>query len=647
MENFFPLLKRSKAPAVRRPELVVGVDFGMTCTAVAWIYCDDRHPGSEPPQVIQDWPGRGTSPSHDMKVPTKIMYRDDNRILSEDTDRVLNWGYGLDLDCHRPGADAEASTMPFSLFKLFVDPDELARCQSSNHTHKVPATHEHALKIVTDYLHCVYQHVEKIIMQAISCSTAAAWDDLAIDFVFSVPTTWAPKTVNYMKTCILNAGFAKNSEAGPTEGPHHIAVVDLTEAEAAAVMALKDPLIRLSEKDIMLCIDAGGGTTDLALVRVKAVSAGSEEIDQVGTVRGFPVGSILINRDFQQLVQKRIDASGEGVANANGITPATAVKMAAGWPFESLKRGFGDDLCWAGPKYSVRVSELADSSNVPSLQVEKAEMYFTRDEIQSLFDGHICTIINKVKDFLTSIKNQGWDYQVTKVVLSGGLGASPYVKSRLEKELGDNPHERAEGALFIRLREPQLAVAKGLVSNWQRALNQGKPMLATRNARTSYGIVVQLPFDPDKHAPEDKEPDPINRKKNVAKNQIEWLVKKGQTIDPKNPPSYKFEMHMGDGDPPMWAFEIVQDDGDVENLPTSMRLQKTTTKLCDLDSNVSNLDRSKLSTMKTGARYYYLSRKKYKVCKFEIVVIVAPADLRFEVQIKGELHSEPHQPLWV
>lgn len=92
-----------------------------------------------------------------------------------------------------------------------------------------------------------------------------------------------------------------------------------------------------------------------------------------------------------------------------------------------------------------------------------------------------------------------------------------------------------------------------------------------------------------------------------------------------------------------WTFEIVQDNGDAETLPSSMRLKKAV-KICTLDSNLSGIDKSKLVTMKMDAQYRTFGKKKYQACRFEIVAIIRPADIRFEVQVKGERYPDNHRP---
>ncbi|KAL8366622.1 hypothetical protein RB595_010471 [Gaeumannomyces hyphopodioides] len=589
------------------PNLIVGVDFGTTYTDI--VKANIYYPRS----VIRDWPRR--EGDFEQKVPSKIVYHDDKKILSKDENRVSSWSFSC---AHDPDISTRE---PFSLFKLFVDRASLASHRSSGRAGKIPETHEHALQIATDYLHCVYQYIEGSIMTKLGGrkggGDAATWGSLAIEFVFSVPTTWtAPEILNDQKTCIFNAGFARDHK-------HHRSIVDLTEAEAAAIAVLESPNVDFYQGDLFLCIDAGGGTTGLALVRATSIDPQWQEIDQAGG-----------------------DDGPEDGPGAPGVAPDSAARMARSQPFENLKRYFGDVLSGWEPPYWIRVDELPSNADVPALQIANGKMMFSQDEIQSLFDVHISTIIKKIKSLLTWMEKKGYQDQVKKVILSGGLGASTYVRSQLEKAFRDDFYERADGAEFICAYDPQLVIVRGLLLNRQQDLHGGRPVLATRIARASYGILVQTPFDPNKHAPEEKVPDPIDPAKFWAKNQIRWLVKKGDEIHPHKPPTRQFTMPVDGEHSFEWSFEIVQHGGDAEALRPSMRLMKAT-KLCTLDSNLSGIDRSKLVIMKTDGRYHLFGRKKYRACQFEIVVVVAPADLKFEVQVRGERFNDHHQPLTV
>ena len=73
------------------------------------------------------------------------------------------------------------------------------------------------------------QHIETKLQGEIG----RRWDDLKIEFLFSVPTTWKPHpTVERFRTIVKRAGFGRVN--------NHTVDIGLTEAEAAAVHTVRE-----------------------------------------------------------------------------------------------------------------------------------------------------------------------------------------------------------------------------------------------------------------------------------------------------------------------------------------------------------------------------------------------------------------------
>ncbi|KAL8365366.1 hypothetical protein RB595_004255 [Gaeumannomyces hyphopodioides] len=610
------------------PDIIVAVDFGTTYTGVAWVRCDRP---AAPIQVIRDWPH--SEDDDERKVPSLITYNSRGKVSS--------WGFSCAHD--RAAGQAE----PWSFFKLYIDRKTFDRAQASGKAsgkgYKVPQTHRHALQIATDYLREVRRHVQETVSAQIGVGKpwgpAPSWLDLRVSFIFSVPTTWATvKVLEDFKGCIAGAGF------GGDGYPAHTATIDLTEAEAASVAVLKNSVVGFGVGDLLLCIDAGGGTTDLALGRVSSADPDCPQMEQVTAVCGLGTGSTMIDKDFQQLVQSRIDACGD----AHGIPdllPDCARRMASSQYFRTVKHNFGKKA-WQ-PPYRVRVEELGADANLPQLGVENGNMVFSAEEMRSLFDPHVANIVQKAKGHLDWLTNQG-DFSVLRyIILSGGLGRSEYVRAQLRQQLEQSPHPRAEGAGILLCEDPQLVVVRGLLFDRQQAARR-KPVLAGRIARASYGIVVKEPYDPEIHRhiilDEDLVTDPLDGKK-YASNQIKWLIRKGERVDSSVPIRHQLAMGVAKNEPALaWQFELVQSGSDGP-LPGSTR-DGIAVKLCDLQSDLSGIQQTKLVVKKTRGTLFRRG-KKYLLCEFDIVVTVAPADLKFELQVGGERFSGNHKPITI
>ena len=104
---------------------------------------------------------------------------------------------------------------------------------------------------------CLYKHISRTIQR-----TSGRWGAKRIEFVFSLPCTFNKLSIpRDILDLVVEAGF----EGG---GAQHKVQIGLTEPEAAAVYTLKATAIPYQVGEIVLVCDAGGGTTDLAILEI-------------------------------------------------------------------------------------------------------------------------------------------------------------------------------------------------------------------------------------------------------------------------------------------------------------------------------------------------------------------------------------------
>lgn len=112
------------------------------------------------------------------------------------------------------------------------------------------------------------------------------------------------------------------------------------------------------------------------------------------------------------------------------------------------------------------------------------------------------------------------------MILSGGLGSSRYVRDRLQDFLVSKPHSYARNVKILQAMEPQLVVVKGLLLDRMQKLESGSvPVIVSRIARSSYGVVCKAKYDPNIHLNENVVTDPMDGQK-YAMGMIDWLIKK-------------------------------------------------------------------------------------------------------------------------
>ncbi|CAI4219291.1 unnamed protein product [Parascedosporium putredinis] len=174
--------------------------------------------------------------------------------------------------------------------------------------------------------------------------------------------------------------------------------------------------------------------------------------------------------------------------------------------------------------------------------------------------------------------------------------------------------------------------------------NTKTPTLATTIARASYGVVVREVYKPEVHYNEDRETDAFDSRTVWAMHQIQWLIRKGDTIDPNEPLTKTFEIRLSAGDTTRsWNSTIVMSPNEPEFLPRSRKHPGVVT-LCDIKSNLTGVEEAKF-ILKKKRRLCLRPGYKFYVCQFDVKVIVAPADLRFELWFDGEKFAGNHEPI--
>lgn len=309
-----------------------------------------------PIQVISDWPGSGDRAER--KVPTTLVYNADGTLSS--------WG----AMC----ADDDEGQAPWNgkirreFFKIFMEPDTLAEAQQRGFA-SAPRTTLEAQQFVTDFLREIYSHIKESIEIQMGQRHVGGWKDTAVEFLFSVPTTWTSLSmINQFKTIIRNAGFGE-------EGPRHSAQVDLTEAEAAAVATLKTSAIHFNMESLFLAVDAGGGTTDLALMKVTSVNQQVPQMSSLHQVSGIGIGATLIDQLFVRVVASRLAAYPDVIATGQ-LPPDYPLRLARSHHFRTVKHKFGE-RAYMQPQFRIPLDGVAHGFSHAGLGIENGRMIFT------------------------------------------------------------------------------------------------------------------------------------------------------------------------------------------------------------------------------------------------------------------------------
>lgn len=126
------------------------------------------------------------------------------------------------------------------------------------------------------------------------------------------------------------------------------------------------------------------------------------------------------------------------------------------------------------------------------------------------------------------MKSNPSDLTKAHLVLSGGLGHSPYVQASLKSHynLGGS-HSNARGMQIRPAPDPQLAVCKGIVADRVYKLTAGSSILKSRCCRASYGTLCRELYDKHNrhHIGRSTTTDEVTQKLYVTQS-VTWFIKK-------------------------------------------------------------------------------------------------------------------------
>ncbi|KAI8721869.1 hypothetical protein NCS52_00329500 [Fusarium sp. LHS14.1] len=536
----------------REPDLCVGIDFGTTYTGVSWSTPKEI---SNRINIIKQWPGEAID---EEKVPT---------VLAKDASGgETRWGFLCkELAEHKK----------WRYFKLLL---------------KADLTFSRQLRLKT-------------------------WDSLAIDFVFSTPTTWQAPVSLCFRGIVSKAGFGEQKA--------HRVVLGLTEAEASAVFTCQPWTVgKVQKDDVVLSIGAGGGTTDLAFVKATDDTAGSLTLEEIRPVTGVTTGSITIDTEFEKIIDKRVEQHSE---TRRELPKDFSLKVSQSHDFQTWKHKLGPkDRAPSGGEYRIRRVTGKDSYSHEGLGIREDSLYFTRRQLESCFDIALQEIKGLVKDALGNFEANNHHKRTARhvnyIVLSGGLGSSDYVLNELTayfNRLGNEANSCVTGSKVFRAEgDARTAVVKGLLHDRRTKART----LGEHKARSNYGIIVEEPQSASRSPNESTKRYPKDTTVFVT-DRIHWLVKFGETIQVDKPTTVKITKRLEKSDEWKWTEKIVWLGGGGENLPTNvkdgckMRMEELRSVDIEVRPGV------KLSA---GARTV-LGKRAYHECEFNLMLVVGPS----------------------
>ncbi|TLS24218.1 hypothetical protein PpBr36_08383 [Pyricularia pennisetigena] len=487
--------------------LVIGIDFGTTYSGVAWATVNELEEDINSINIIYSWPGTGREEG---KAPSELFYKNGEALC---------------------GFEVPSDAKPIKWFKLLLlkDEDVPSALRSSSilaQSRKFLKMHDKtAVDVIADYLRVLWKHTMDTIVRSRSELVVNA---LQFSVVLTVPAIWKGYARQAMEEAAKKAGILDKRAAGPTT------LTFVPEPEAAALATLTETARKVDKGGIYIICDAGGGTVDLITYKIDQVKPikMSEAIEGKGSL----CGGAFIDAEFEKLCKDRLGD------RWLCLSPSDVKELLKGEWETGIKPQFRPG---AAQEFTVRVpaeaflgsGSFTDTSREP--HIKNGRMFLSSKLVESTFKGSFAGIDKLVNEQIELAMRK--HKKVNGIILVGGLGGSPHLYHHL-----DAIHANS-GIVVMQSTgmKPRTAICRGAVIKGFLASESSLPaansriLVTSTVSRDSLGIVYREEFKQGKHLEEDKAWGK-QELTYLAINQMQWFLKKGQSVSSKKPVRHKF-----------------------------------------------------------------------------------------------------------
>ncbi|KAF5586101.1 actin-like ATPase domain protein [Fusarium subglutinans] len=477
------------------PDLVIGIDFGTTGTAVAY-----ANPTENKVYHVKNWP-EGFK-NYD-KVPSMVAFEGRN---------LAAWGFGvLNLEL-----ESITNLNSYKLFKpLFNSPNR-------------PDATE-AKRCVCTFLEALHKHLQQELKGMLPEQT---WDESKVKFLFSYPTTWDQETKERFSTAIEEAGYKKWGDQA--------SLLSLDEAEASMLHYLNSASEYTLPKreDYIMVADIGGGTSDVSINKVVDLTGREAKLLPMVCDEGKYIGSTQIDDQFKDKLRLRLmDPYRERLrdkvdvqqldAVVDSYLDAAVLHLEQSPVYVQQKHTYGQKAVGGKiqkPEFQLLLpdpSTIKEGVTGSAQDVRRGESIHKGEFFENAFSEQCSKIWNQCKlqmEEFEKMDKVDSGQMVKYVVLAGGLGSSAYIMAKLSQEFAVYAKShKANPPTVIQIRDAEIAVCQGLVHDELRQLH-GNPVWVYP-AVASYGI-----------------------EKAGNKNDIKWFLRYGDEL--KVPHGITIERHV-------------------------------------------------------------------------------------------------------
>ncbi|KAF4814305.1 hypothetical protein CGCTS75_v013436 [Colletotrichum tropicale] len=468
----------------KKPHLIVGIDFGLTGTAVAWAL-----PSKDTVVSMKNWDGLLYETG---KVPSAVVLHDQNGQTA--------WGFSALESCESP---------QYPVYSLFKAPIGMSDCSAGNaradsdtngdEPQNEDPTDSHAdadedvdddfqpdqnimnfpkaKACLTVYLEGLYAHIKKVLSKKLP--TGINWKSMHAWFLFSYPTTWSPTAKDRFNEIVKSSGFGQ-------EQNHWVDASYMDEAQAAmAFFSLQGS--RPTPESVILIADIGGGTTDVNTYVVQDDDGKKVKLKVETDATGREYGSVHI--DSRIINTLRVEAMKSLKTSQNTAYDSMSLgakRKAAETEVASFLGTNNYRLVKHSLDYHSATGKMEKEKlplYLPSSRAAAATLKFRLDKILHREFEEEC---QKIWSQIEEHSRGHLVGRMSQLVFTGGMTKNAFVRHWFDDKVQKSPGSSKPEVIF--LSEPELAVSRGLVHDAIESYKRDGLWLY--KSLHSYGIVV-------------------------------------------------------------------------------------------------------------------------------------------------------------
>ncbi|KAL0483470.1 hypothetical protein AKO1_014722 [Acrasis kona] len=303
-----------------------------------------------------------------------------------------------------------------------------------------------------------------------------------IAYYLTIPAIWSDSEKVAMRQAAIQAGMVTRENS-----ISHLQMI--LEPEAALVYAMRDlkKKIYIESGDVVLIVDAGGGTVDLTTHEMTSEGLFKE----VCIGGGGPFGGMYVDNNFINYVEQRYP---DGQNMFQTIRQTMPIEYTSFIYRDWIVAKHNDDgnrknsnIVLPGKMSLFLKDQISDQIQHMYEPDEIYQLRLSRERIDDIFKNVLDSIKDEVRKQISKAKAVG--KTINKMVLVGGFSSSPLLRNMLRTNFGEKIHVYSPDG-------PSKAIVVGAAWHGVNPIT-----IESRVLRRTYGMTSMVPFIVGVHNP--------------------------------------------------------------------------------------------------------------------------------------------------